>query len=106
MLTFAQTGTEFSAGAATRWGPRFQPTGMPEEFTLMLAEAADNRLDDAERAARYRDVNRYLVEQAIAAPIVWIDDQWIVNKRVQGSVRTVITRAQRARSRGFPADLP
>ncbi len=84
MLTFAQTGTEFSAGAATRWGPRFQPTGMPEEFTLMLAEAADNRLDDAERAARYRDVNRYLVEQAIAAPIVWIDDQWIVNKRVQG----------------------
>jgi peptide/nickel transport system substrate-binding protein len=57
---------------------------MPEEFTRMLAEAADNRLDAVERAARYRGVNRYLVEQAIAAPIVWIDDQWIVNKRVQG----------------------
>lgn len=84
MLTFTQTGTEFSAGAATRWGPRFQPEGMPEEFTSTLADAADNRLDDAERAARYQAINRYLVEQAIAVPIVWLDDQWIINARIGG----------------------
>ncbi|MEE2057235.1 ABC transporter substrate-binding protein [Rhodococcus artemisiae] len=84
MLTFAQTGTEFSAGAATRWGPRFQPGGMSQEFTTLLADSADNRLDDAKRAARYQRVNKYLVEEAIAAPLVWLDDHWIVNTRVGG----------------------
>jgi peptide/nickel transport system substrate-binding protein len=82
-LGFSSYGTDFAGGAASRWGTQ-QPGDMPEDYNRLMGLAADNRIPEEQREAGYQAVNRYLVEQALAAPIVWINYPWVMSDRVVG----------------------
>ncbi|WP_170231402.1 ABC transporter substrate-binding protein [Pseudonocardia kunmingensis] len=84
-ISFNGTGSEPGLGAVHRWKtPSSNPAPTTPEFEEMLTAASDSRLTDTERIARYEELNGYLVEQAWAAPISWLNFPWVMSDRVQG----------------------
>lgn len=57
---------------------------MTPEYTELRAMAVDSRRSPEERETAAVALNRYLVGQALAAPIVWIEYQWIMKDNVVG----------------------
>ncbi|MCK8669802.1 ABC transporter substrate-binding protein [Rhodococcus sp. NPDC003382] len=82
LLHYSPLGTSFTSGSSYRWGPRLNPAGVTPEYTQMLAAANDSRRSEGEREASAAELNRYLVEQAWGAPLVWITYPWVMSDKV------------------------
>ena len=82
MLHTPSTGVEFGVRSEFRWGAAMNPGGTTPEFDQLLARAIDNRLTAEDRNLRYQAVNRYVVEQAWSAPILWVNFGSVMSDRV------------------------
>lgn len=83
-LHFSSVGTSLAGGAPFRWEAALNPGGVTPEYTELRAMAVDSRRSPEERETAAVALNRYLVGQALAAPIVWIEYQWIMKDNVVG----------------------
>lgn len=83
-LHFSSVGTSLAGGAPFRWEAALNPGDVTPEYTELRALAVDSRRSPEERETAAVALNRYLVEQALAAPVVWIDFPWIMKDNVIG----------------------
>ena len=81
LIAYSPYGLEYSLGASSRWNS-LQFGDMPAEFSELLAASSDSSLSDEQRDAEYRKVSAYLAEQALSAPLVWINYPWPTSDRV------------------------
>jgi len=83
-IGFTVASTHPYNGAVYRWlVPSFNPAGATPEFSQILG-AATSTATPEQQEETYKALDRFVVENAWAAPLVWEGNPWVMSKRVKG----------------------
>lgn len=85
MINSSNSGTSPLAGAEENWISKIRnPAGTTPEFDKLYGAVADNSVSDEKADKAAQSMNRYLVEQAWHAPLVWINFKWVMSDTIRG----------------------
>lgn len=83
-LNFPNSGANPSAALTGQWEARARnPAGVTPEYTALFRKADDNQISAADAEKNFKEVNKYITEQAWHANLLWNSFYWFSNPKLQ-----------------------